>query len=65
MRIAWDERFTREKTRFSLRHCCEDCGQFDPRSGRCAHEFPTEGHRSSDYEGAVADLLFCKEFELC
>jgi hypothetical protein len=65
MRIAWDDRFAREKARFALRHCCEDCGLFDTATGRCAHEFPTEGHRAADYDGAPRDILFCKEFELC
>ena len=67
MRIAWDQGFTEERARYGLAHCCEDCGQFDPARGRCAHEFPTDGHRAADYapEGGRLDILFCKEFELC
>ncbi|MCS6912892.1 MAG: hypothetical protein RMK29_05220 [Myxococcales bacterium] len=65
MRIAWDDLFARERQRFDLRHCCEDCGQFDRRAAVCAHGFPTQGHRQADYEAEPTDILFCKEFELC
>lgn len=67
MRLPRDERFDRERSALRLRHCCEDCGLFDPRTEQCAHEWPTEGHRRADYDGQLApgaEINFCKEFEL-
>lgn len=66
MRIARDRTFDEERSRYQLRHCCEDCGHFDPASERCRHEWITEGHRLRDYQDdARPEVLFCKEFELC
>lgn len=65
MRIARDTAFDLEARRVGFAFCCEDCGQFDPRTERCAHEWPTEDHRRARYETLGTHIVFCKEFELC
>lgn len=64
MRVARNHIFDEERQRFALRHCCEDCGLFNVARSACAHEWPTQEHRRSDYEQPTPDILFCKEFEL-
>ncbi len=64
MCVARDHLFDEERQRFALRHCCEDCGLFNVARSACAHEWPTQEHRRSDYEQPTPDILFCKEFEL-
>ena len=56
MRTAWNPTLEQERTRFALRHTCEDCGHFDPAAQRCRHEWPTAGHRRADYEAEYGDL---------
>jgi hypothetical protein len=75
MRVRWSRTFDEESTRFALRFCCEDCAHFDggdERAGeaRCRHDWPTALHRRDRYRaqadgGDGADVVFCKEFELC
>ncbi len=64
MRVVRDKAFERERIDFALRHCCEDCGMFISGRELCAHEWPTEEHRTQDYQQPTPDILFCKEFEL-
>jgi hypothetical protein len=66
MRVPKDDEFDRLRAALPLRHCCEDCGYFDPALRDCAHEWPTAEHRRADYEepSRLAAVNFCKEFEL-
>jgi hypothetical protein len=60
-----------ERARFDLRHCCEDCGHFEPAAGGCRHFWPNGEHRRAYYqqleqvsERELGEVVFCKEFEL-
>lgn len=64
MRLLRDATFDQERTAFTLQHCCEECGLFDPVAATCAHEWPTADHRRARYEAAGDEVIFCKEFEL-
>ncbi len=64
VRIARDPEFDAEARRYGLRHCCEDCGYFDARTGECCHYWPNAEHRQGYYEQPSSDVVFCKEFEL-
>ncbi|HEY3358773.1 MAG TPA: hypothetical protein VGQ83_36330 [Polyangia bacterium] len=65
MRLPRDARFDEERERYALRHCCEDCGFFEPATGGCRHFWPNREHRRAFYAGPPAgELVFCKEFEL-
>ena len=60
-----EEEFQRERHRYELRFCCEDCSFFVPALDRCAHFWPTADHRRARYESDdFAEVIFCKEFEL-
>jgi hypothetical protein len=67
VRLPRTAAFDEESARFQLRFCCEDCGHFDARFDRCAHEWPSEAHRraAADPGNQEPQLDFCKEFELC
>ena len=74
MRVRWSRTFDEESARFALRFCCEDCAHFDGDArgeARCRHDWPTELHRRERYRApdadgdGGADVVFCKEFELC
>jgi hypothetical protein len=64
VRIPQDARFRRERARFSLRFCCEDCALFDPELSECAHGYPIEDHRRERYEDPRVDIVFCKDWDL-
>lgn len=64
VRTRRDEQFDEESARFALRHCCEDCGYFEPRTGGCRHFWPNAEHRQEYYQRPGRDVVFCKEFEL-
>ena len=64
MRIRQDARFRRERARYDLRFCCEDCALFDPVRGACAHGYPVEEHRRARYEDPAAEIVFCKDWDL-
>ena len=64
MKIARDPDFDAEARRYGLRHCCEDCGYWDPRTEECCHYWPTAEHRRAYYEQPGTAVVFCKEFEL-
>jgi hypothetical protein len=65
VRIARDPRFDAERERYALRHCCEDCGYFEPTTGGCRHFWPNREHRRDFYAGPPqGEVVFCKEFEL-
>lgn len=58
--------FARQRERFALRFCCEDCAHFMPALSRCAHFWPTADHRQEHYRELAdpQEVVFCKEFEL-
>jgi hypothetical protein len=58
-----DEQLRREAEELSLRFTCEHCAHYDPSSGNCGNGYPTSPHRGVELE-RVAELRFCKEFEL-
>ena len=64
MKLAASPEFFSEKSRYALKHCCEECVLFDARRQECAHEWPNEAHRRAYYEGSPTEIVFCKEFEL-
>jgi len=69
MRLRVDRRrFRRERERFALRFCCEDCAYFLPQVERCAHGWPADEHRQGRYLEVDRDesieVVYCKEFEL-
>ena len=64
VRIRRDAEFDAEAERFAFRHCCEDCGYFDARTGGCCHYWPNAEHRQAFYERPGTEVVFCKEFEL-
>lgn len=58
-------RFDAERRRYRLAFTCERCTNWDPRSDRCAHGYPTVEHRLQAYErDPLADVVFCKDFDL-
>jgi hypothetical protein len=63
--------FVAQRESFVLRFTCEFCTYFDPTRERCTHGYPTTEHRLARYASpdtepsAEAQLIFCKEFELC
>jgi hypothetical protein len=63
MKTRVDARLRSEAERFHLRFTCEDCAHFAPDRCACAHGYPTEAHHAVSIE-RVAELEFCKEFEL-
>ena len=63
MKTRVDDALRSEAARFRLRFTCGDCAHFVPDRRACAHGYPTEPHRDVALE-QVADLEFCKEFEL-
>ena len=63
MKTRVDETLRSEAARFRLRFTCGDCAHFAPERRACSHGYPTEAHRDVALE-RVADLEFCKEFEL-
>ena len=66
MRLPRTQAFDEESARYHLRFACEDCAHFDDERAACRHDWPTELHRRARYEQeTVAELVFCKEFELC
>jgi hypothetical protein len=65
MRLEMSPEFQRQRRRFDLRFCCEDCTFLDREHDRCVHGWPAEDHRLARYEGLErGELVFCKEFEL-
>jgi hypothetical protein len=66
MRVVVDHQFVREARAGGLRFLCEDCVHRSPRTGRCAHDWPDEEHRTMPElePGQEVPLSFCKEFEL-
>jgi hypothetical protein len=63
MKTRVDALLRSQAERFQLRFTCEDCAHFAPDRRACSHGYPTEAHRDVSLE-SVADLEFCKEFEL-
>jgi len=63
VRTIRDARFDEEAERFRLAFTCEECGNFDPLNGDCAHEWPNGEHRRERLAGANGEIVFCKEFE--
>jgi hypothetical protein len=58
-----DEKFRLEVARFGLRFTCEHCAHFASDTERCAHGYPVAAHRALVLDD-LAELEFCKEFEL-
>jgi len=57
--------FDRERNRYALRFCCEDCAHFVEPPQHCAHGWPTQNHRRDTYRRPdVEHVIYCKEFEL-
>jgi hypothetical protein len=65
VRVRLDHRFDEERARFALRFACEDCAHHEARTGRCRHEWPAEDHLAAAVKIGAAEIVFCKEFELC
>jgi hypothetical protein len=65
MRMQFDQRFDEERRRCDLRSCCEDCVQFVPEDGSCAHGFPNREHRRAWWDALREGqhVVFCKDFE--
>jgi hypothetical protein len=65
MHIEVGPEFQRQRRRFDLRFCCEDCTFLDRVHDRCVHGWPDREHRRAHYEGLErGEVVFCKEFEL-
>jgi hypothetical protein len=58
-----DARLRDEAARYALRFRCEACAHFVEEVGTCANGYPNQAHLSAPLE-SVAELEFCKEFEL-
>ena len=56
--------FERQRRRYELRFCCEDCAYFFADLQRCAHFWPVDDHRRARYDAGSDEIVFCKEFEL-
>jgi hypothetical protein len=52
-----------EALRYRLRFTCEHCAHFVAERAACAHGYPAAAHHALDL-AALAELEFCKEFEL-
>jgi hypothetical protein len=57
-------RFEEERARFRLCYRCEDCGHYDAPRDLCRHGWPLLDQRARGDE-PPAEVVFCKEFELC
>ena len=58
-----DPELVEQSRKFRLCFRCDECANFDVDRAECSHGYPTEPHRVADLS-RVAELLFCKEFEL-
>jgi len=63
MKTRVDATFREEAQRFRLSFTCEACAHFTPESGECANGYPNQSHRAAELD-TLAELEFCKEFEL-
>lgn len=63
MIVTADDRFRLEARAYRLVFTCEDCAWFDSDTGRCSHGYPNDAHRARDLD-RMAEVVFCKEFEL-
>jgi hypothetical protein len=58
-----DEQLRREARAYRLVFTCEDCAHYDEEAACCVHGYPVEPHSRVDLS-TVAEIRFCKEFEL-
>lgn len=63
MKTRVDEQLRAEASRYALRLRCETCAHFVEETAACANEYPNAAHRDQALD-AIAELEFCKEFEL-
>lgn len=63
MIIPVDALFRAQRSAWTLRMYCEECGLFDDVLVECAHGYPIAAHRKPDDMEADESISFCKDFD--